>query len=236
VLRAVAALAGAATTRGVSLMMTTGSRRLTEPLESVTAFLGALLLLALAAGVLLAVFAPGSLGAVGRGPVCVTQPGVQYADSGWIAPAGVAARQGASVGIDGTVYACAVHSGIAQRVLYALTEIPGLLVWGGVLLLLWRLIRVMRRAGPFTPGVAAAMRRLGWFIIAASAAAALVRAVALNQLLSTLLVGPPSFPGVILEAVRGLFPVAVLAGAALLTFARIIRLGGAMDDEIKGTV
>jgi hypothetical protein len=31
-------------------------------------------------------------------------------------------------------------------------------------------------------------------------------------------------------------PVAALAGAALLTFARIIRLGAAMDDEIKGTV
>src|SRR5271165_1191919 len=63
-----------------------------------------------------------------------------------------------------------------------------------------------------------------------------VAAVALNQLLGSMLVGPPSFPAVILEAVRGLFPVAVLAGAALLTFARIIRLGGAMDDEIKGTV
>jgi len=217
-------------------MMTTESRKLTEPLESVTAFLGALLLLALGAGVLLAVFAPGSIGGVGRGSVCVTQPGAQYADSGWVAPAGVAARPGSSVGIDGTVYACAAHPGIVQRALYTLTEIPAFLVWGVVLVLLWRLIRVMRRAGPFTPGVVTAMRQLGWFIIAGSAAATLVRAVALNQLLGSMLVGPPSFPAVILEAVRGLFPVAVLAGAALLTFARIIRLGGAMDDEIKGTV
>ena len=31
-------------------------------------------------------------------------------------------------------------------------------------------------------------------------------------------------------------PVAALAGAALLTFARITRLGAAMDDEIRGTV
>ena len=31
-------------------------------------------------------------------------------------------------------------------------------------------------------------------------------------------------------------PTAALAGAALLTFARITRLGAAMDDEIKGTV
>jgi hypothetical protein len=31
-------------------------------------------------------------------------------------------------------------------------------------------------------------------------------------------------------------PVAALAGVALLTFARITRLGAAMDDEIRGTV
>ncbi len=218
--------------------MRSESRKLTEPLESVTVLLAALLLFALLALVTLAVFAPGTLGYVGqRGIVCVTQPGVQYSGGGLTVPPGVAARPGASVGVDGTVYACTVHSAtIAQQALYALTRIPAVLVWGVVLLLLWQLIRVMRRAGPFTPGVATAMRRLGWFIIAGSAAAALVRAAALNQLLSTMLAGPSSVPGVILAAARGLFPVPVLAGAALLTFARIIRLGGAMEDEIKGTV
>jgi len=35
---------------------------------------------------------------------------------------------------------------------------------------------------------------------------------------------------------HALLPVAALAGAALLTFARIIRVGAAMDEEIKGTV
>jgi hypothetical protein len=35
---------------------------------------------------------------------------------------------------------------------------------------------------------------------------------------------------------HALLPVAALTGAALLTFARIIRVGAAMDDEIKGTV
>jgi hypothetical protein len=38
-----------------------------------------------------------------------------------------------------------------------------------------------------------------------------------------------------LESVT-VFLVPALTGAALLTFARIIRLGAAMDDEIKGTV
>jgi hypothetical protein len=35
---------------------------------------------------------------------------------------------------------------------------------------------------------------------------------------------------------QAMVPVAALAGAALLTFARITRLGAAMDDEIRGTV
>ena len=36
--------------------------------------------------------------------------------------------------------------------------------------------------------------------------------------------------------IRALLPVPALAGTALLTFARIIRLGADMDDELKGTV
>jgi hypothetical protein len=75
---------------------------------------------------------------------------------------------------------CALHSGFAQRALYALTE--------------------------------------------------------LNQLLSSTLVSHPALPGMIWAPIRGLLPVPALTGAALLTFARIIRLGAAMDDEIKGTV
>jgi ABC-type Fe3+-siderophore transport system permease subunit len=35
---------------------------------------------------------------------------------------------------------------------------------------------------------------------------------------------------------RALFPVAALGGAGLLSFARIIRLGAAMDEEIRATV
>ena len=35
---------------------------------------------------------------------------------------------------------------------------------------------------------------------------------------------------------RALFPVPVLVGAALLTFARIFRLGAQMDDDLQGTV
>jgi hypothetical protein len=80
------------------------------------------------------------------------------------------------------------------------------------------------------------MRRLGWLIIAGSVAAAAVQGFALDQLLNTMLTPPGSFGDVISEPIHALVPVPALAGAALLTFARIIRLGAEMDDEIKGTV
>lgn len=215
-------------------MLTAERDKLTEPLESVTAFLGSLLLFALTA---YAVFAAvtGQVGSFGS--VCVTQPGVQYADSGWSNPYGVAARPGASDSIVGAVQVCALHSGIGQDVLYALTVIPAVAFWGVVLLLLWRMIVLARRAGPFTPAVATAMRRLGWLIIAGSATVAVVRAIALNQLLNAMLVAPGSdVVNVVVALARGLFPVPALTSAALLTFARIIRLGVRMDDDIKGTV
>lgn len=211
-------------------MTATTDRQPTEPLESMTVFLGALMLLALAVGAVL------TLGYVGVGPVCVTQSGVQYADSGWMVPDIVKVKPGASASIQGTLQACALHSGILQRVLYVLTLLPTVVVWGIVLLLLWRMIRAARRAGPFTPVVATAMRRLGWFIIAGSVAAAFVRAVAVDQLLSATVVTPAGYVNLIVAPIRGLFPGPALAGTALLTFARIIRLGAAMDDEIKGTV
>jgi hypothetical protein len=113
--------------------------------------------------------------------------------------------------------------------------LPTWVVWGCVLFLLWRVIGAARRTGPFTPQAAAAMRRLGWLIIAGSVAAALIQGFALDELLHTML-APTGFDNLITVPFHALLPVAALAGAALLTFARIIRVGAAMDDEIKSTV
>jgi hypothetical protein len=78
---------------------------------------------------------------------------------------------------------------------------------------------------------------LGWYIIAGS-----VLAAAIEQLATVLLLGslvtprPEEISSVPVAALRALVPVPALAGAALLTFARIARRGAAMDDELKGTV
>ncbi|HEV2372583.1 MAG TPA: hypothetical protein VGS19_10465 [Streptosporangiaceae bacterium] len=216
--------------------MTTGREELTQPLESVTVFFGVIMLLALLAGAGFALFQPGG-GFLGIGSqVCVTQPDATYGSSAWSLNGMVGVRPGASASVAGTVSACLNHASAGQTTLYVLTQVPDAVLWGGILLLLFLMIRTARREGPFTPGVATAMRRLGWFIIIGSVTAATVRGLALAQLLGDMLNGPSQYPLVAWAAVRSLVPVPALAGAALLTLANITRLGATMDDEIKGTV
>jgi hypothetical protein len=66
--------------------------------------------------------------------------------------------------------------------------------------------------------------------------AAAVQGFALDQLLNTVLVARDHFGDAVTVPIHALLPVPVLAGAALLTFARIIRLGADMDNAIKATV
>ncbi len=221
--------------------MTTERRKLTEPLASVTEFFGWLMVLALA--VLAGLWAFGPRGYGGLPPVCENQPGTTSSGS-WTTPY-VAAKPGASIEIIGTVQACANHPGIAQWALYGLAEVPTTVAWCGVLLLLWRMIRVAGREGPFTPAVARAMRRLGWFILAGSLTVAVLRAVSIGLLLSGQIeggsipdqtIGGDLFVELVWGVVRSTVPVPALAGAALLTLARIFRVGAAMEDELKGTV
>ncbi|MEP7023571.1 MAG: hypothetical protein ABJB47_07100 [Actinomycetota bacterium] len=205
--------------------------KLTEPLESVTAFFGVLMLIALGAGAY-TVFGQNG-GALNS--VCVTDPGTEYHSSRWTLQDMASARPGNSISVTGSLQACADHPSAIQRVLNGLVLLPAVLFWSCVLLLLWRMIAAARRTGPFTPRVAVAMRRLGWFIIVGSTAAAVIRLVALDQLLVSMarLPGSP-FPNLLLVPAH--MPIPLLTGAALLTFARIIKAGAAMDDEIKGTV
>jgi hypothetical protein len=217
-------------------MMTTRRQQLTEPLGSVTALFGGLLLFTVAAGLAFFLAGRGSIGGFGNTAVCVTQPNVVYNGEGWTRHLGVAVRPGTSATINGALQACAAHASIGQRVLYSLMSLPSTLAWAAVLFLLWRLMTVARRTGPFTVGVAVAMRRLGWLIIAGSAVAGAVQGFATDQLLNTMLAAQNDSGDTVTGLIHGLLPVPLLAGAALLTFARIIRLGAAMDDEIKATV
>jgi hypothetical protein len=218
--------------------MTTGNRKLTEPLETTAAVFGSLFAGVLILGAVATLVGTGTLGGLGHAMVCATDPNVGGDSSASPFTGVYAARPGAALQLSSApLSACATHPGFGQHLLYSLTTIPQVLLWGGILLLLWRLLVIARRGGPFTVRVAAAMRNLGWYIVAGSVLAAAIEQLATVLLLGSLLTPQPEGIGsVAVAALRALVPVPALAGAALLTFARIVRLGAAMDDEIQGTV
>ena len=207
-------------------------RRLTEPLESVTTFFGALMLIGAVLGAGLLIFGSGGLGGFSSS-VCVTQPGANYSSSNWNTPF-VHAKPGNSVSIDGSLQACANHATAGEQALNIVADLPAALFWGGILFLLWRMIVTARRNGPFTPRIAASMRRLGWFVIIGSTTAAILHLIAIDALLQIMTSLASPFPNLILVPLRA--PVPVLTGAALLTFARIVKAGAALDAEIQATI
>lgn len=210
------------------------NRRATEPLASTTAAFGGLLIGLFGLVTVTTIWGSGSFGGFGDAQVCATsgQTLVSGASPPFLAHS---LRPGGYLSLNSPLQVCASHPGLWQRTLYTLTSLPSALIWVGVLLLLWRLIRVAARRGPLALEVAGTMRFLGWFILAGSLAAITLQGVANQLLMHTLLAGHTDLGDIVNALIAGL-PVPLLVGAGLLTFARIIRLGAALDEEIKGTI
>jgi hypothetical protein len=180
----------------------------------------------------------GYFGGYRRGAVCIN---TGY-PLGTVASLGVNARHGALLSATGTIWACAPHPGFTQWVLYLLTKLPWPALLVCVLLLIWQLITHASVHGPFTGQAAALMWRLGWVVIAGSMIAGALAALGSN-VLSTMLITPAPYDSlgiawnlVLFAPLKALVPVPALAGAALLSFARITRTGAVMDEELKATV
>lgn len=219
--------------------MSTDNERLTRPLAQTTQFIG----LGLAAVILLsavtAVVGQGSIGGFGAGArfICATDPYIGTSTSGDASAEPYRTRPGSTFDTDFNLRACTSHPTAAQRVFDTLTSLPTVLLYACILLLVWRLIRAARRDGPFTLRVAATMRLLGWLVIVGAVTAGGIQQLASGMLVNSMLTQPAESPGYVFSSVLySLLPVPLLAGAGLITFARIIRLGAAMDDEIKATV
>ena len=129
-------------------MMTSNERSgLTEPLESVTRFFGALMIIAALVGVAFLVFGSGGTYGGLPGNVCVTQPGTSYNSSDWNNPF-VTARPGHSASIIGSISVCADHASLGEQTLGVVAALPAVLFWGGLLFMLWR-IMVTAQERPF---------------------------------------------------------------------------------------
>ncbi len=215
------------------MMTSDGRGGLTEPLESVTRFFGVLMIMAALVGVAFLVFGSGGTYGGLPGNVCVTQPGTEYRSSGGSTPL-ITAQPGHSVSIIGSPQVCADHATLGEQALGVTAALPAVLFWDGVLIMLWRIMVTARRNGPFTRRGAAAVRRLGWYVIIGSTTAAVVHLVAVDTLLTAMARITNPFPNLILVPLH--LPIPLLTGAALLTFARIVTAGAAMDAEIQATI
>jgi hypothetical protein len=85
-------------------------------------------------------------------------------------------------------------------------------------------------------------RRLGLVIVVGTAVAAAISALG-SDLMDGVLIATGGFGGaavpldfLVYEPLKALLPWPTLAGAALISFARIIRAGAVLDEEVRATV
>jgi hypothetical protein len=111
--------------------------------------------------------------------------------------------------------------------------LPGTVLFIGALLLIYRLIRGAERDGIYTAATAGRLRALGWFLLIGALVKMVVEMLAANRLLATMVTTQVGWT----EPFRWETPWTVLLTAVgLLSFARIMRLGVEMRDDLQGTV
>ncbi|WP_024876012.1 DUF2975 domain-containing protein [Saccharomonospora piscinae] len=209
-----------------------GERGLLEPVATWVRVLLALVGTLAGIGVIAMVFGSGSVFGIGASEVCVeTANGhVPVPQSGNNVATGVedGVRSWPSA-----VGMCAQSPTTGQRLLGVLSQAPTFGVFVGTLLLAIRLLRGASRDGIFTLRVAGRLRTLGWFVLVGEAVATLVEALASNWLTSTMMVDRHDLFSINEWDVPVM---ALLAGAGLVSMARIMRAGATMREDLEGTV
>ncbi|MFE6497299.1 DUF2975 domain-containing protein [Streptomyces sp. NPDC057747] len=130
---------------------------------------------------------------------------------------------------------CTDHADGAQRLFDFLGGFPSLLLVLGILFLLNRLIQGASREGVFTVRTAKQLRVVGWWLLLGCLAAAVVEAGAHAALLATLAQDYTFTADSWLGAWQPPYAL-VFTALGILTFARIMRAGVAMREDLEGTV
>lgn len=131
---------------------------------------------------------------------------------------------------------CVNEPTMGQRVLTTLTQVPTAFFYVAILLLLWQLLRAVRRTGPFAGPIAQRLRFLAWFILAGSLAVAVGQSVARSIFTSTVVTDQVPVLSNAINATTSGFSTPLLVACGLLTLARVIRVGARMNDDLAGTV
>jgi hypothetical protein len=208
-------------------------RRASSPLEPATTVYFVMLGLMVALvglSTVLSIFGSGSVWGIGRGLVTVELP-----TSGGSSPTEAGywhLTDAAHVNVAGLV-AWVGEPTILQQVWYTLTLMPSNLIFIGALVLAYRLFRGAERHGIYTTVTAGRLRTLGWFLLVGSVVATLIEMFAANWLLATVVTNEISFFGPIHWDVPLTL---ILTGTGVITFARVMRVGVGMRDELAATV
>ncbi|MFJ1544609.1 DUF2975 domain-containing protein [Streptomyces sp. NPDC088246] len=130
---------------------------------------------------------------------------------------------------------CTDHADGAQRLFDFLGGFPSLLLVLGILFLLNRLIQGASREGVFTARTAKLLRAAGWWLLLGCLVAEVVEAGAHTALLATLAQDYTFDADNWLGTWQPPYAL-VFTALGILTFARIMRAGVAMREDLEGTV
>ncbi|MEZ7004888.1 DUF2975 domain-containing protein [Streptomyces sp. AD55] len=186
-------------------------------------------------GLLVALFADdASVLGIGEKSFCVTDTTTTIGVDEQPIPA-FRPAPGASFRVDAHPEYCTEAPSTVQALLNAATRLVPFVFIVGALLLALRLIRGAARDGLYTTRTAERLRRLGWWLLAGSVLTAIATSMAEKALLASLRLDSD------ISAVSGLLSwdvpfMAGFAGLGVLSFARIMRLGITMREDLEGTV
>jgi hypothetical protein len=201
-------------------------RKMLEPMATVVSIALRILLALAAAGLVFKVVYGGWADTL----ACVTDDSSMssHTAAGTLAP-----EKGAQV--DWIPRYCADAPDVHLRLLNELGELPSALLLIVGLFLLHQLLQRAARDGIHTARTASRLRLLGWWLLLGSLVAGIIEAVARTALLAELATSEDFTAGAWLNMWSPPY-LAVLTGLGLLTFARIVRAGAAMREDLEGVV
>ena len=199
-----------------------------EPLATFNWMVLCLVILFFIADVITTLLGSGSFWGWGhKADICVTDTGISGGDDAG-ASSFVKPHPGVSLDNQG-LRLCTSAPSTAQRWWYTMEYLPGMMTLVVVVLTTYVALRQAQRHGLYTPGFASKLRFLGWFLVAAALLSPTIATITSRELWATMADSERSIEWNVTWTY--LFP-----GLALLSLARIMRVGSAMREDLEGVV
>jgi hypothetical protein len=207
-----------------------------QPLITASRMLAVLVLGLLLLGTAAAVFGTGSVFTIGDDEICtsvsagsevpMTTTEVSPEDPIWGLAPGVSPVQE-------RFQLCQDRPSATVQVLSVLSQAPPVVFLLGFLACVLLLVRRARRCGLFSRPVARTVHRIGWYVLAGALVAATGQALAGSALVHQMV---PRHAITDLSLHWTVSIPTLLAGAGILTIARVLRLGVEMQDDLDATI